>query len=973
MSPLADPVLNSLQPTVRVPSSHSDLANAAQAGLCVVQDDGIRYVNPMLAELLDWPADTLVGQSLEAIIAPGFLAHTQLAIQRRLAGHPGRQGQIQCLRRNGSRFDAQAMARRIEFDGRPAILLTLSDIGELSEALRRAGWSSDMLARTELLCRSGSFDLDWTTGEMKLSAGLRALLGLDAGTLDMMEIEALSWVPDEERAFVSGIWRSATPDEPFEFQHRVLCADGRRLVVLHRGVLAADEANGRRGVAILQDITAQREAEQRIQELASQDEVTGLPNRGSLLDKVDAAMHAARWESRGVALLAIDVPRITEINGRMGFGAGDALAMAMAARLREGCAESDAVARLGDAEFALLIETTANESPEATCRRARAVQAALQAPVRLGATDVFPMVAIGIARYPRDGATPDALLDAAQTARLDVTGGAGLALFRPESTLRARRDLEVEAALRQALDGQEFNLHFHPQVDLGDGRICGAEALLRWHSAELGDVSPGEFIPLAERAGLIGVIGEWVLRRVCEQLAAWHQAGLRDVRVAFNLSAMQLQRPDLARHLQSVLSDTGADPTCLGIEITESMLMGDVEQAASVLRAIKALGIEISLDEFGTGSSSLNILSRLPIDVVKVDRSLVHDVTAPTQQVSVTRAIINMAHGLQMKVLAAGVETEGQLRLLVSNGCDQIQGFWFSAPLPADGFAALLRGHGRLPDRFIAPMRGARTLLLVDDEENIVSALKRLLRRDGYQIITAHSAAEGLLRLAEHDVDVILSDQRMPGMTGVEFLRRAKDLYPNTVRMVLSGYTELQSIIDAVNEGAIYRFLTKPWDDQRLREHVAEAFRQKGLADENRSLAQQVATANGDLEALNQRLNKLLVRQRDEAALLGATADGMRGMLDDLPAAVLGVDPDGGVAYANLAAERLLGDGGGLLGLRLADVLPMADGDGSPPGVIELAGQTFQVERGELTSGGGPRGRLLVLVLMSNELHEEPA
>jgi len=958
-------------PAARALSLDGTLAGAAQAGLCVVQDEHLRYANPMLADLLGWPTAELIGQPLDGIIAAGFRAHTRAALTRRLAGKPGRHGQIQCLRRDGSSFDARALARRIEFDGRPAILLTVIDVSELTDALRRAQWSGDMLARTELLCRSGSFDLLWPAGTLTLSAGLRALLGLGEQTDQVTDIDALAWVPEEERAYVAGIWRSATPDEPFEFQHRVQCADGTRLVVLHRGVLAAGEVAGLRGVAILQDITAQREAETRIQELASQDEITGLPNRASLLDQMDAAMHAARWEARGVAVLAIDVPRIAEINGRMGFGAGDSLAMAVAARLRQGCTDGEAVARLGDTEFALLLEIGGDDTPEAVLGRAQVVMLALQAPVRLGATDVFPSVVIGIATFPRDGDSPAALLEAAQTARLDVTGTSGLALFRPEATLRALRAMQVESALREALERQEFELHYHPQVDLGDGRIRGAEALLRWTSAELGPVSPTEFIPLAERAGLIGAIGEWVLRHTCEQLAAWRHAGLPPVRIAVNLSPAQLQRPDLARHLQATLAETGADPSCLGIELTESMLMGDVEHAAAVLRAVKALGIEIALDDFGTGSSSLNILSRLPIDVVKVHRSLVHDVTAATQQVSVTRAIINMAHGLQMKVLAAGVENEGQLRLLVANACDQMQGFWFSAPLAADDFAALLREDRRLPERFTTRTRGPRTLLLVDDEENIVSALKRLLRRDGYQIITAHSAAEGLLRLAEQEVDVILSDQRMPGMTGVEFLRRAKALYPHTVRMVLSGYTELQSIIDAVNEGAIYRFLTKPWDDQRLREHVAEAFRQKGLADENRRLAQQVETANGDLEALNQRLGRLLTRQREQSALLGASAEGSRGMLDDLPAAVLGIDPAGQVAYANLAAERLLADGVGLLGRSLADILPSTEFGDDGPTQVALAGHQFRIERSELTSGGGPRGRLLVLVLVSSDTEQE--
>lgn len=938
------------------------LVEDAQTGLFVVRDHRICYANPMFADMVGWDASELIGQPDDLITAVAFRAHTRAVVERRLAGKTGRPGQIQCLRRDGSTFDARVFARRIEFEGAPAVLVTLFDISELRDAVRRAEWNAGMLARTEALCRSGSFEVMLPSGQLTLSAGLRALLGLGEEPAAPTSIDALSWVPANEQAFVAGIWRAATPDEPFEFQHRVLCSDGRRLVVLHRGVLAADDAAGTRGVAILQDITAQREAELRIQDLASHDEVTGLPNRASLLDHVDAAIHAARWESRGFAVLALEVPRIAQIKSSMGFGAGDALAMALAARLREACGEGEVVAHLGDTEFALMFETTGSDTRDAVRQRALALQQSLLAPVRLGATDAFPLCVIGIALFPSDGDTPELLLEAAQTARLDVAGSAGLAFFRPESTNRALREMRVETALRHAIEHHEFELHYQPQVDLGSGAIAGAEALLRWQSAELGPVSPAEFIPIAERAGLIGAVGEWVIRRACEQIAAWRRAGVPTVRIGVNLSPAQLQRPDLARHLQTVLTETGTEAASLGVELTESMLTDDVEHTATVLRSIKAIGIEISLDDFGTGFSSLNSLSRLPIDVVKVDRSFVHDVTAATQQVSVTRAIINMAHGLQMKVLAEGVETEGQLSLLASNGCDQFQGFWFSKPLPADAFAAMLREGKRLPERLMTRTRRARTLLLVDDEENIVAALKRLLRRDGYHIVTACSAAEGLQRLAEHEVDVIVSDQRMPGMTGVEFLHRAKALYPNTVRMVLSGYTELQSIIDAVNEGAVYKFLTKPWDDARLREHVAEAFRQKELADENRRLAHRVETANADLAALNERLERLLGQQRGHAELLVASAEGTRGVLDELPVAVLGVDVEGVVAYANRAAERTLACCGGLLGRLAVDALAAPDLHDPNTVEIELEGQRFQVLCGELATGGTQRGKLVVLL-----------
>lgn len=825
-----------------------------------------------------------------------------------------------------------------------------------------------MLMRTELLCRSGSFELRWPSGRITLSPGLRALLGLvdDAPALD--GIEALSWVPPEDQALVHGSWRDAVPGQPFAFRHQVVCADGRRLEVLHRGMLSAEPepesgfGPEALGVALLEDITAQRMAEQRLQARASQDEVTGLPNRGSLLEQIDRLMRAASGAPCRLALMVLDVPRIAEIRAGMGIGAGDALAMSLAARLREACGGSGAVARLGDTEFAWLFDTDSPDDDQALRQQALAVQALLQAPVGLGATDVFPLCRIGVGRYPVDADSPAGLLAAAHTARLEAVAGGSPAFFRPETLARALREMRIEAALRQALAVGEFELQYQPKVDLAQGGVVGAEALLRWHPVDLGTVSPAEFIPIAQVAGLIGAIDEWVMRRVCEQAAQWRQAGLPALRIGVNLSPVQLQRPDLAHHLESLLIETGVEPEWIGVELTESLLMDDVERTASALRGLRAIGIEISLGDFGTGFSNLHRLSRLPIDVVKIDRSLVHDVMAATEQVSVTRAIIDMAHGLQMKVLAEGVETEGQLGLLALHGCDQMQGFWFSPPLAPADFAALLAQDKRLPDRFLNRVRRSHTLLLVDDEENILSALKRLLRRDGYQIITATSAADALQRMVEHEVDVIISDQRMPGMTGVEFLHRAKALYPHTVRMVLSGYTELQSIIDAVNEGAIYKFLTKPWDDERLRAHVAEAFRQKDLADENRRLSLQVETTNADLARLNQRLEHLLTQQRDHTELLAASAESTRGILDELPAAVLGVDPDGLVAYANERAEATFSAGEGLLGRALCAVLPGYQPHSEGVTDLQLNGRRFQVRCSDFVLGAGTRGRLLVLL-----------
>ncbi|HEV8691886.1 MAG TPA: EAL domain-containing protein [Ideonella sp.] len=539
----------------------------------------------------------------------------------------------------------------------------------------------------------------------------------------------------------------------------------------------------------------------------------------------------------------------------------------------------------------------------------------------------------------------------------------------PRAEQLAQLVLDHRAQMAQALAGAavrgELSLQYLPQVDLRSGAMHGAEALLRWNSPLLGKLQPAEFLPLAEETGLIAEIGDWVLRRACEQAAAWRREGLTSLRVSVNISAQQLARGDLAERVQSALLAAGVLPAMLGVEVTEKVLAVDPPRAERALQALRAIGVQILLDDFGTGYSSLGVLRTLPIDVIKIDRSYVNDVTAAPSQVSVTRAVIQMAHSLQIKVLAEGVETEGQLALLVAAGCDAMQGFYYSAPVDAGGISALSRDKPGLGAPFLQQPPRRRTLLLVDDEENILASLRRLLRRDGYHIVTAGSAAEGLLRLAENEVDVIVSDQRMPQMTGVEFLRRAKQLYPDTVRIVLSGYTDLDSITAAINDGAIYKFLTKPWEDDLLRANIEEAFRQKALADENRRLWRELHQANHEGAELNERLKQALAVQHERTHLAETSKGGALEMLLNVPAALFGIDEDGVIAFVNHEAEALWLSRQPLLGRDAATALP--------PALLGLLGQPGDAQAMLTIDGvachcslrvlrqGDARGRLLLV------------
>ncbi|HSI51808.1 MAG TPA: EAL domain-containing protein [Ideonella sp.] len=966
-----DPFANAAQARLDA-SRAAALLDQAQVGLVVVDADGLRFANPAALRLLgDAPGRPVIGRSLLDFIAQVDRAHVAEQIRRRLAGEPGSAYDVRCRRTDGSEFDARLFGQRVMFDGHHADLVTLTDVTELKDALRRSEWTASLLARSESLCRSGSFEVEWPSGRLLASQGLRELTGSRSTPVDLVDtVDMISWVPPDERGLLAAIWRNAVVGEPFELQHRLLCADGERLVVLHRGILQAG-APGQppRGLALIQDITRQHEAEHRIQELANFDEVTGLPNRSSLLDQLDARAHTARWDERGFCLISIDVPRITELRATMGFGAGDSLAMTIAARLSRMATEQEVVAHVGGSEFAVMRVFDGPAAQEALHLRAQALQAGLQEAARVGPTEVFPLCHIGIAMFPADGEAADALLEAAQTARLGAEAAGGVAFARPESNALALREMQLAGALRHALVRNELSLRYQPQVSLATGAVIGAEALLRWRSAKWGDVSPVEFIQVAERSGLIGAIGDWVLRRVCEQSVIWRQEGLPPVRLAVNFSPLQFQQGDVARQVQRTLLETGADPACLGMELTESTLMENPERAAAMLRELRALGIEISLDDFGTGFSSLSCLRRLPIDVVKIDRSFVQDMTNGPESVSMARAIITMAQGLKMQVLAEGVETEDQLALLVAKGCDQMQGYLFSRPITADEMAALLREGRRLPEDRVRGGHKTRTLLLVDDDVAALSALRRLFRREGYRVLTAASAAEGRARLSDSTVDVMLCD---PGLPGPPLLAHAQQQHPEVVRIALAGPEEWAAVAGGASSGALHQVAAKPWDETRLCAQVAQAFHQQLMGDDHRRLQDELGSLQTEVTLLRQQLAGAQAREEAQDQLLQARSGGMRDLVDQLPLAVLGLDPDGLLVYANEQAHLQLPEAAAQLGLPAGGWLAELTRPGMPA-VISLPAsdwseQCFEGRPGQVlvqplrVADGSPRGHSLVFL-----------
>ena len=947
------------------------LVEHVQAGVGVVRRGRFLYVNRRLCDMLGYAADEMVA-SLEAaaIIHPRDLALVEERMRRRHRDGSNEPYDIRLLRKNGDVLDARVSGRNITYGDGFADLVTLTDISEVKQALRSADWQARMLEQTEDLCGGGSVEIDLASGKVRLSAGLCRLIGVSDPSRRLGPRAVLRRLDAGDRARVLQAWRHAVPGQPFELQHRIAHVDGSVREMHLRGLLESGaDGLAHHGVVILQDITSKRDAEHRIQELANFDALTGLPNRFQFLQRLQAAMQAA--EARGGELLvfAIEVPEVRLFKQSLGFEASDALAGALARRLATGFGDTSVIARLGEGDFVCLVPDTGGNPADAVIGSfASTLRAILAEPEVVGPAEVFLSHAVGVARFPSDADGPQRLLSAALAAVRAEGGHEGAVRMASVAFDSAnRRRIALESALRHAIARQEFSVVYQPQLELRSGKVRGVEALLRWTSATLGVVSPAEFIPVAERSGQILVIGEWVLRVACAQAAAWHLAGLADLRVHVNISGAQLAHEDLAQRIQAILLETGAPPRLLGVEVTETMLTVDAVLAARTLQALRAIGVEIALDDFGTGYSNLSMLRSLPIDIIKIDRSYVHDVTASSAEVSMTRAVLTMAHSLQMHVLAEGVETDSQLALLVANGCDLMQGYFFSPPVSNTAIEAMLREGRSLPEKYFKRVERQRTLLLVDDEENILASLRRSLRRGGYRIVTALSAAEGLQRLAENEIDVIVSDQRMPGLTGVEFLRRAKELYPETIRMVLSGYTELQSITDAINEGAIYKFLTKPWEDDLLRANIDEAFRQKEMVDDNRRLDREVRAANRELADVNLRLQAALAAQDEQLSLVEDRGRSALEALFFVPVPLVGLDEEGLIAFANQDAEQLLPEIRGLVGSYADESLPatlrailgLAAGHSLD---IDVAGRRCHCVSRSVDSLGASRGRLVALM-----------
>ncbi|MBL8041460.1 MAG: EAL domain-containing protein [Nitrospira sp.] len=566
--------------------------------------------------------------------------------------------------------------------------------------------SESRLELAQRIARIGNWDWNPKTNRFAMSNELCRLVGVRpqdfTGTFEAF----LTLVHPDDRELVTGALQQLVAQHtPCDIDHRIVLPNGTDFVIhLQAEAVREEEIDEVTVIGTAQDITERKQAERAIHQLAYYDSLTGLANRVLFKDRLSNAISYAARHQQHLATLFIDLDRFKIINDTLGHTVGDMLLTHVAERLSESVRQSDSVsrhadhepmhalARLGGDEFTILL--TSLPQPEDAGRVARRILESLAHPFVIEGHEIFISASIGISIYPSDGSTVEALLKNADTAMYHAKeqGRNNCQFYSSGLNAAAADRLDLENELRRALEREEFVVFYQPKLNIHSRKILGAEALVRWKHPKRGLVPPGVFLNAAIDTGLIRSMDEWVLREACRQVKTWENAGLPAISISANVSNSLFHGRTLPATVADALRDSGLNPAQLELELTESIAMRDVEASVTMLEGLRTMGVRLSIDDFGTGYSSLSYLQRFPLSRLKIDQSFVRDLLTNENNVKITRAIIAMAHSLNLSVLAEGVETEGQLARLREEGCDEVQGYLFSRPVCAEDFEKLLRG-----------------------------------------------------------------------------------------------------------------------------------------------------------------------------------------------------------------------------------------------------------------------------------------
>lgn len=667
-----------------------DLYDMAPVGYLTIGDqDQILESNLTATKLLGLTRKSLIAQPLSRFILAADQDAFYLHCMQLIKTGDKQVFELQLVKQDATSFWARVEMNRAEYSNRDHVLrVVLCDISEQKA-------NDEYLRQAAAMFEAAREGVIVTDAKTKIQVVNRAFFELTGYSAE----EVLGKTPKilksgrQNKAFYIAMWEAINRNGYWQGE----IWDRRKSGEIYPQMLSISAVKNEQNqvthyVGVFSDITLLKDAEARLDFLAHHDPLTGLANRLLLFSRLEHCIGLSRRERKCAALLIMDLDRFKDINDSFGHLAGDELLQQVAQRLMQRLRGVDTVTRLGGDEFALLLEDLSH--PQDAAQVAIDIIQALSDPWRLSnAVEVRIGVSIGISLFPEHGNSSEELLQHADAAlyRAKAEGRGNFKYFSEEMTHAAMRRISLESQLRRALIKEEFLVYYQPQIEISSGAIIGAEVLLRWHNKEEGMISPSQFIPVAEEIGLIGVIGEWVLKEACRQGKCWIDGGLPPLKLAVNLSLHQFRHGDIAAMVAAVLGETGFPAEYLELELTESALMERESEVVLILENLRSLGVRLAIDDFGTGYSSLAYLKRFPLDILKIDKTFIDDIPQQEDDKEIAAAIIGMGHILRLKVLAEGVETEEQLKFLREQGCDFYQGYYKSPAVSATDFVALLQ------------------------------------------------------------------------------------------------------------------------------------------------------------------------------------------------------------------------------------------------------------------------------------------